>query len=164
VKRLATWLWFSGAPAATVLVRLMVGAVFLSEGLQKFMFDARGSERFTRIGIPAPTAMAAFVGVVEVLGGALVLLGLLTRPAACLLLVNISVAIVSTKIPILLGYGFWGFSAPSGPHHGFWLMAHAARTDFCMWTGSFFLILVGAGPLSIDALVRPKPPAPDAQR
>ena len=153
MKRFSSWLWSSKAPTATVLVRLMVGAVFLSEGVQKFLYATRGSERFARIGFASPAATAGFVGVVEILGGLLLLLGLLTRPAACVLLINISVAILSTKVPILLGRGFWGFSGPSGAAHGFWQMAHEARTDFCMWTGSLFLILAGPGRLSLDALV-----------
>ena len=140
------------APASTVLVRLLVGAVFLSEGVQKFLFaDALGAGRFVKIGIPAPEVMGPFVGVVEVAAGLLVILGLLTRLAAAVLLINISVAILSTKVPILLGHGVWRFAAPKGAV-GFWAMAHEARTDFCMWLGCLFLMIVGAGRLSCDAL------------
>jgi putative oxidoreductase len=144
----------SRAPAATVLVRLLVGAVFLSEGIQKFLFAAElGAGRFARIGIPAPEVMGPFVGVVEVFAGALLLLGLFTRPAALVLLINISVAIVTTKIPILLGQGFWLFALPKLQSYGFWSMAHEARTDCCMWLGCLFLVIVGAGPLSGDAAI-----------
>ncbi len=140
------------APAATILVRGLVGAVFLSEGVQKFLFVSElGAGRFARIGIPAPEVMGPFVGTVEIIAGLLVLLGLLTRPAAAALWINISVAILSTKIPILLGHGFWLFSLPKLPGYGFWSMAHEARTDLCMWLGSLFLILVGAGRASLDA-------------
>ena len=142
------------APAVTVLIRLMVGAVFLTEGIQKFLFpDELGAGRFLRIGIPMPGLMGPFVGVVEIVGGALLLLGLFTRPAALALLINISVAILSTKVPILLGRGFWMFSLSKLPRYGFWCMAHEARTDFCMWLGSLFLLIVGAGWLSLDALL-----------
>ncbi|MFH1070765.1 MAG: DoxX family protein [Candidatus Glassbacteria bacterium] len=142
------------APGVTLLVRILVGAVFLSEGLQKFIFAAElGAGRFARIGIPAPEVIGPFVGVVEILAGSLVLLGLLTRPAAFALLVNISVAIISTKIPILLGHGFWLFTLPKLQRYGFWSMAHEARTDFCMWLGCLFLIVVGAGLLSLDAVI-----------
>ena len=138
-------------PASVLLVRLLVGAVFLSEGIQKFVFaNELGVGRFARIGIPAPDVMGPFVGVVEIVAGSLVLLGLFTRPAAFVLLLNISVAIVSTKIPILLGHGFWMFSAPKPPY-GFWSMAHEARVDFCMWLGCLFLMAAGAGPFSGDA-------------
>ena len=144
----------SDAPAATVLVRGLVGAVFLSEGIQKFLFAADlGVGRFTRIGIPAPEVMGPFVGMVEVVCGILVLIGLLTRPASAVLLVNISVAILSTKVPILLGRGFWLFSLPKLASYGFWSMAHEARTDLCMWLGCLFLIIVGAGQVSLDARI-----------
>jgi uncharacterized membrane protein YphA (DoxX/SURF4 family) len=136
-----------------VLVRIMVGAVFLSEGVQKFLFPAElGAGRFLKIGIPAPEVMAPFVGVVEIVGGALVVLGLFTRPAVLILLINISVALLSTKLPILLGHGFWTFSLPKLQRYGFWSMAHEARTDVCMWLGSLFLLLTGAGPFSLDAI------------
>jgi len=91
------------APRATVLVRFMVGAVFFEEGIQKFLFpDLLGAGRFARIGIPVPEVMGPFVGTVEIVCGALIFVGLLTRLAAIPLLFNISVAILSTKIPILL--------------------------------------------------------------
>jgi putative oxidoreductase len=138
-------------PASTVLVRVLVGAVFLSEGIQKFIFAAElGAGRFARIGIPSPEVMGPFVGAVEIVAGSLVLIGLLTRPAALILMFNISVAILSTKIPVLLGHGFWGFSLPNLQRYGFWSMAHEARTDFCMWLGCLFLAIVGAGALSVD--------------
>lgn len=141
------------APPATLLVRLSVGAVFLSEGMQKFLFaDAQGAGRFAKIGIPAPDIMGPFVGCVEIVCGALLLIGLLTRFAAIPLMIDISVAIISTKVPILLGHGFWRFSLPKLASYGFWSMAHEARTDFCMLLGSLFLLVVGAGKKwSLDA-------------
>ena len=144
----------SNAPAALILIRFMVGAVFLSEGIQKFLYPGElAAGRFLRIGIPMPDVMGPFVGVVETVCGVMVLLGVFTRPAALLLLINISVAILSTKIPILLGHGFWAFSLPKLARYGFWSMAHEARTDFCMWLGSLFLLMVGAGALSVDAFM-----------
>src|SRR5262252_9110989 len=95
------------APAAVILVRLIVGAVFLSEGIQKFLYpDALGVGRFTKIGIPAPEIMAPFVGVCEVVCGVLFLLGLLTRFAAATMIINMLVAISTTKVPMLLNEGF----------------------------------------------------------
>jgi putative oxidoreductase len=141
------------APMPTLLVRLLVGGVFLSEGIQKFLFaDAQGAGRFARIGIPAPDVVGPFVGGVEVVCGALVLIGLLTRLAAIPLIIDISIAIISTKLPILLSHGFWGFSLPRLASYGFWSMAHEARTDFCMLLGSLFLLIVGGGrKWSVDA-------------
>jgi putative oxidoreductase len=72
------------------------------------------------------------------------------------LIIDMLVAILSTKIPILLGSGFWGFSLRNLPYYGFWGMAHEARTDFAMLLGSIFLLIVGAGSWSLDASLRRK--------
>src|SRR5207248_7024850 len=97
----------TNAPVATILVRLMTGSVFLSEGIQKFLYPTElAAGRFAKIGIPAPQIMGPFVGACELVCGALLIIGFLTRLAA----IDVSVAIVSTKIPVLLGHGFWGFS------------------------------------------------------
>lgn len=129
------------SPAAILLVRLIVGAVFLTEGIQKFLFpDALGIGRFIKIGIPSPEIMAPFVGVVETVGGALVLIGFLTRPAAIALTIDILVAIVTTKIPMLV-------------ESGFWKTAHEARTDWSMLLGSLALLIIGAGRWSVDWII-----------
>jgi putative oxidoreductase len=140
------------APAAVVLIRLLVGTIFLSEGVQKFLYTAEmGAGRFAKIGIPSPEMMAPFVGVVEAVCGLLLLLGLMTRLATIPLIITMLVAILSTKIPILLGHGFWGFSLHSVPYYGFWGMAHEMRTDWSLLIGSIFLLIVGAGTWSADA-------------
>ncbi|HKG47564.1 MAG TPA: DoxX family protein [Pyrinomonadaceae bacterium] len=142
----------TSAPAAVILIRLLVGGVFLAEGIQKFLFSAEvGPGRFAKIGIPNPEVMGNLVGVIEIVCGSLILLGLLTRLAAIPLIIDMLVAILSTKIPILLGHGFWGFSLRNLPYYGFWGMVHEARTDFSMLLGSLFLLIVGAGALSLDA-------------
>ena len=134
-------LFSTSAPRATILIRLLVGAVFLSEGIQKFLFPATlGVGRFTKIGIPAPQFFAPFVGIVEILCGTLLIIGLLTRLATIPLIIDITVAIITTKIPVLFAVGFWS-------------MAHEARTDYCMLLGLVFLLLVGSGPFSIDRRV-----------
>ena len=134
LRRLAA----TNAPAATVLIRLVTGWVFLSEGIQKFLYpDQVGAGRFLRIGIPAPETMAPFVGIVEIVGGTLLLLGLLIRLAAPPLIAIMLVAIGATKIPILL-------------NEGFWRAAHESRTDLAMLTCALFLLVVGAGRWSLD--------------
>src|SRR5580692_9330298 len=128
----------ANAPRATILIRLLVGAVFLSEGIQKFLFPAAlGVGRFVKIGIPAPQFFAPFVGVVEIVCGALLIVGLFMRVATISLIIDISVAIVTTKIPMLSRAGFWS-------------TVHEARTDYCMLLGLVFLLLVSSGPFSID--------------
>ena len=139
-------------PGAVILIRLLVGLVFFEEGIQKFLFPAvMGAGRFARIGIPAPEVMGPFVGVAEIVCGALVVLGLLTRLAAVPLLVDITVAILSTKLPILLGHGYGPFALPQLNRYGFWSMASEARTDYAMLMGLLFLLIVGGGPWSLDA-------------
>jgi putative oxidoreductase len=146
----------SNAPKWTILIRVAVGVVFASEGIQKFLYpDALGAGRFVKIGIPAPEAMGPFVGLVETVCALLVLVGLLTRLAAGPLIADMLVAIASTKMPILLGHGYFLFSnPPPGSKTGFWSMLHEARTDLSMVLGSTFLLLVGAGAWSLDAMLR----------
>jgi putative oxidoreductase len=134
-----------------VLIRLLVGWVFLLEGVLKFVLpDELGAGRFATIGIPAPQVMGPFVGIVEILGGSLISVGLFTRIAAIPLLIDISVAIVSTKVPIWIGSGYWHFALPKLKHYGFFGMLHEARTDFSMLLGLIFLLIVGAGAWSLD--------------
>jgi len=123
---------------AILLIRILVGWVFVSEGIQKFLFPASlGVGRFAKIGIPYPHLAAPFVGTVEILCGSLVLLGILTRWATIPLLAVISVAIVTTKIPMVEKTGWWS-------------MLHESRADFSMAFGLLFLLLVGAGSISLD--------------
>ena len=128
-------------PASISLIRLLVGTVFLTEGIQKFLFpDALGVGRFIKIGIPSPEILAPFVGVVELVGGTLIILGFLTRPAAIALIIDILVAISTTKVPMLFEKGFWA-------------VAHEARTDWCMLLGSIALRMAGAGKWSVDWII-----------
>ena len=142
----------SRAPSAVVLIRMAVGIVFVSEGVQKFLQPAAlGAGRFAKIGIPAPEVMGPFIGIIETVGGVLVLVGLLTRLAALLLIADMAVAILSTKLPILFGHGYWRFAAPSGGKPGLASMLHEARTDLSMLLASLFLFIVGGGRSSVDA-------------
>jgi uncharacterized membrane protein YphA (DoxX/SURF4 family) len=144
----------SDAPRATVLVRCALGIIFVSEGLQKFLYpDALGVGRFAQIGIPAPQLLAPFVGGVEVFCGVLLCLGLLVRLAAIPLVIDMLVAIVATKVPILLGHGVFSFAAPSGSASGLWSMLHEARTDLAMLLGSVFLLVAGAGAGALDEVL-----------
>src|SRR5690606_12751032 len=114
-------------------------AVFLSEGIQKFIHPAEvGAGRFARIGLPSPEVLAPLVGSFEIVCGVLVLFGIFTRLAVVPLLAIMATALVTTKVPILL-------------QSGFWKMAHDSRTDFAMTLGSLFLLLVWAGRISWDA-------------
>ncbi len=136
----------ASGPRANLVVRLLVGLVFLPEGVKKFLFAEQwGAGRFARIGIPAPEAMAYFVGGVEIVFGLLLLAGFLTRLSAIPLLIDIGVAIATTKIPLL-----WRATAVSSKV-GFWSMQAESRTDLAMLMGLLFLLLAGGGALSLDA-------------
>ena len=121
-----------------LFLHFIVGWVFLSEGVQKFLYPAAlGVGRFARIGIPYPHLTAPLVGVVEIVCGALLILGVMTTMAAVPLLVVISTAIVTTKWPMLR-------------HPGFWPAMHESRADLCMFFGLLAILLLGAGSYSFD--------------
>ena len=129
----------------TMLVRLVVGLIFLSEGIQKFLYPAAlGTGRFESIGFIHPAFWAYFTGTFEIICSLMVLAGLLTRLAAVPLLIIMLVAFVTTKFPMLL-------------EQGFWKMAHEYRTDFALTLLSIYLIFYGAGRWSFDyAIIKPK--------
>ncbi|OFY54311.1 MAG: DoxX family protein [Bacteroidetes bacterium GWF2_49_14] len=122
----------------TIIIRLLVGVVFLSEGIQKFLFpDILGAGRFEKIGLPSPEFLGSFVGTFEILCGALILLGLFTRLASIPLIIIMLVAIATTKADVLANQGFWE-------------MMHGSRTDWSMLLGSIFLLIKGGGYWSVD--------------
>lgn len=126
----------------TILIRLMVGAVFLSEGIQKFLFaDTLGAGRFEKIGLPSPEFLGSFVGSFEIVCGLLILIGLLTRLASIPLIIIMLVAIVTTKSEVL-------------GEKGFWEMMHGSRTDWSMLLGSIFLLIKGGGFWSADKILK----------
>ena len=160
--RCAALLFATTAPGSSILIRLLVGlAVFFPEGIQKLIFpDILGAGRFATIGIPYPEFMGPFVGVVETACGALIIVGLFTRLAAIPLIVIMLVAIVSTKVPMLLGHDFWIFHLPKLARYGFWSGMHEARTDFCMLLGSLYLLIAGGETWSLDAFIIRRRDAP----
>ncbi len=122
----------------TILIRLIVGVVYLSEGIQKFLFAEKlGSGRFEKIGLPNPELLGPFVGSFEIICGTLILLGLLTRLASIPLIIIMLVAIATTKTTVIINEGFWE-------------MLHDSRTDWAMLLGSIFLLIRGGGKWSLD--------------
>ena len=125
-----------------LLIRLVVGLVFLTEGIQKYLFpELLGTGRFEKIGFADPAFWAYFTGTFEIVCGTLLLLGLLTRLASVPLLIIMATAFVTTKWPLLIGKGFW-------------VMAHEYRTDFAMTLLLVYLIFSGGGRWSIDKGIR----------
>jgi putative oxidoreductase len=132
-------------PASLFLIRLPVGLIFLTQGVLKFIDPNMGVVRFARIGFPHPYLTAHFVGCFEIVCGSLVLLGLWTRAASVPLIVVISTAIATTKLPELLH-----------PNQGLWYMVSDARTDFAVFCCLLFLILHGGGAWALDAEAEPE--------
>ena len=132
------------SPAAIIIIRFIVGIVFFTEGIQKFLFPEQlGIGRFTKIGIPYPDFFAPFIGVVEIVFPLFLFIGFLSRFATIPLIIDICVAIITTKIPMLI-------------HKGFWVAMHESRVDLCMLFGLIFLIISGAGRWSVDNLLTSK--------
>ena len=128
----------------TIIIRLMVGAVFLSEGIQKFLFSEKlGAGRFEKIGLPSPDFLGDFVGFFEILCGVLILIGLISRLASIPLILIMLTALSTTKSAIYLEKGFWEF-------------LHESRTDWAMLLGSVFILINGSGLWSIDKIITSK--------
>jgi putative oxidoreductase len=152
LSRLASWVTspMTTAPRATVLIRLMAGAVFLSEGILKFVYANQGVGRFTRLGFPFPDATATAVGAFEIVGGALLIFGLLTRLVAIGFSIEMVVAMLTTKISLYLGTSPLPLPA-APPKVGIWAVLHETRSDWAQLVCCVFLIVVGAGAMSLDA-------------
>lgn len=125
-----------------ILIRILVGLVFLTEGILKFAYPAElGAGRFAHIGLPLPHFLAPFVGAVEIVSGGALILGFYAGDAALLLLIVIMTAIVTTKVPILLGHPLGVFAPPGLDRHGLLSFIHEAQTDLSMLVGLVAILL-----------------------
>ena len=125
-----------------ILIRVLVGLVFLIEGVLKFVHpDELGAPRFAGIGLPFPHQLAPFVGGIEIVGGAALLLNCYAGDASLLLLAVIIAALVTTKVPILLGRQFGPFTLIKLPSYGWLSFLHEARVDLCMFVGSLAVLI-----------------------
>jgi putative oxidoreductase len=137
-------------PKSVLLLRLMAGGVFLSEGILKFVYVNQGVGRFTKLGIPLPAFSADFVACLEIVGGLLLLSGLFTRLISVPFIVEMVVAILSTKISLYLGTSPLPLP-PSPPRIGIWAVLHESRADYAQILTSIFLLINGPGCWSLDA-------------
>jgi putative oxidoreductase len=153
MKNLIDWLLSppTDGPRAVVLLRLMAGGVFLWEGILKFVYTNQGVGRFTKLGFPAPHFTATAVGCFEIIGGTLLVSGFLTRLIAAPFIVQMLVAVASTKISLYLGTSPLPLP-PVPPQVGFWAVLHEIRSDYAQIMTCAFLLLTGPGRWSIDAL------------
>lgn len=147
--------WLSHAPidgsSSILFLRLMAGGVFFWEGLLKFVYPNQGIGRFTKLGFPLPELTANFVATTEIIGGILLLFGLFTRIAACWFVVEMVVAILTTKIAVFLGTSPLPLP-PALPKTGFWAVLHEIRSDYAQLMVCLFLVIEGPGRKSLDAV------------
>ena len=154
MQKLMKWLVLpptDGSPAIT-LIRLMTGAVFLWEGILKFVYVNQGVGRFTKLGFPAPALTAEFVAWVEIFGGLMLLAGLMTRFTAIVFIIQMLVAMASTKVSMYLGTSPLP-APPSPPIVGFWAVLHEIRSEYAQLLTCVFLLIVGPGRWSLDAIL-----------
>jgi putative oxidoreductase len=154
MKNLIDWMINppTDGPSSIVLLRLMAGAVFFWEGVLKFVYTNQGVGRFTKLGFPAPHFTATADGWFEIIGGILLLSGFLTRLIALPFIIEMVVAIASTKIPLYLGTSPLPLP-PVPPQVGFWAVLHEVRSEYAQLMTCAFLLLAGPGLWSMDALL-----------
>jgi putative oxidoreductase len=140
-------------PRSILLLRLMAGGVFFWEGILKFVYTNQGVGRFTKLGLPFPHFTATFVGGLEIVGGLLFLTGFLTRLISVPFVLEMIVAILSTKISLFLGTSPLP-APPAPPKVGFWAVLHEIRSDYAQILTSTFLLINGPGRWSLDALLQ----------
>ncbi|MEP6676200.1 MAG: DoxX family protein [Ferruginibacter sp.] len=149
--------WFIKPPVtgqSTILIlRLMAGGVFLSEGILKFVYVNQGLGRFTKLGFPMPELTANFVATTEIIGGLFLLLGIFTRVTAFWFILEMIIAILSTKISLYLGTSPLPLP-PAPPKIGIWAVLHETRSDYAQLLVCLFLLIEGAGKKSLDAFLR----------
>ena len=140
-------------PKATLLLRLMAGSVFFWEGLLKFVYANQGVGRFTKLGMPMPDLLAPAIAYLEIGGGLLLIFGLATRWTAVPFIIEMVVAILSTKVSLYLGTSPLPLP-PSPPKVGAWAVLHEIRSDWAQLMTSAYLLWAGPGPWSVDAILR----------
>src|SRR3954462_7913368 len=126
------------APRSALLIRLMAGAVFLWEGILKFVYVNQGVGRFTKLGFPFPKNTAHFVAIAEIIGGFLLIFGLFTRIVAFYFVIQMIVAVISTKINLYFGTSPLPLP-PSPPKEGIWAVLHEIRSDYAQILTCLFL-------------------------
>lgn len=158
------------APKATILLRMMAGGVFFWEGLLKFAYVNQGVGRFTKLGMPSPELLAPAIAYLEIGGGLLLIFGLATRWIAVPFIIEMIVAILSTKIGLYLGTSPLPLP-PAMPKVGMWAVLHEIRSDYAQIMTCGYLLIAGPGPWSLDALWRSRsqaradtPPVPASLR
>src|SRR5512146_1180635 len=144
MKNLLQWLLDPpvAGPGSIIILRLMAGGVFLWEGILKFVYTNQGLGRFTKLGMPFPHFTSDFVACLEIVGGVMLITGLMTRLIAVPFLIEMVVAILSTKISLYLGTSPLPLP-PVPPQIGLWAVLHEVRSEYAQLMTTFFLLLAG---------------------
>jgi len=148
--------WFLHPPvtgqSTILIIRLMAGSVFFWEGVLKFVYVNQGVGRFTKLGFPSPETTAHFIAVGEIIGGLLLIFGLFTRVVAFYFLIQMIVAVLTTKVALYLGTSPLP-PPPAPPKSGIWAVLHEIRSDYAQILSSLFLLVEGAGRKSLDFII-----------
>ncbi len=148
--------WFFNPPVTgqctILLIRLMAGGGFFMEGILKFVYVNQGVGRFTKLGFPFPETTAHFIGAGEIIGGLFLIFGLFTRITAFYFIIQMIVAVLSTKIDLYLGTSPLPLP-PAPPTIGFWAVEHEIRSDYAQILTCLFLLIEGAGRRSLDFII-----------
>jgi putative oxidoreductase len=139
-------------PSAILIIRLMAGSVFFWEGILKFFYTNQGAGRFTKLGFAFPETTAHIIAVGEIIGGSLLIAGLLTRVTALYFIIQMLVAVLSTKIDLYFGISPLPLP-PAPPKEGVWAVLHEIRSDYAQILTCLFLLLEGAGRRSVDFII-----------
>jgi len=148
--------WFLHPPVAgqstILIIRLMAGSVFFWEGILKFVYVNQGVGRFTKLGFPFPETTAHIIATGEIIGGLLLIFGLFTRITAFYFIVQMIVAVLSTKIDLYFGRSPLPMP-PAPPKMGIWAVFHEIRSDYAQILTCLFLLIEGAGRRSLDFII-----------
>src|SRR6266576_1608428 len=139
-------------PRSVLLLRLMVGGVFFWEGVLKFVYVNQGVGRFTKLGFPFPETTAHIIATGEIIGGLLLIFGLFTRITAFYFIIQMIVAVLSTKISLYFGTSPLP-APPAPPKMGIWAVLHEIRSDYAQILTCLFLLIEGAGRRSLDFII-----------
>ena len=159
MKNLFNWLFNPPVygPNSILFIRLMVGSIFLWEGLLKFVYTNQGVGRFTKLGMPYPDKLATFIAIIEIVGGIALMFGLFSRATALMFAGEMVVAILLTKIDLYFGTSPLPLPVVP-PKVGIWALLHEIRTDYALLICSIFIVLEGPGKISIDRSIAPRYP------
>lgn len=151
--------WFLNPPvtgqSGILIIRLMAGSVFFWEGILKFVYINQGVGRFTKLGFPFPGTTAHIIATGEIIGGLLLIFGLFTRITAFYFIIQMIVAVLSTKIDLYLGTSPLPLP-PAPPKIGIWAVLHEVRSDYAQILTCLFLLIEGAGRRSLDFIISTK--------